>query len=50
MFLNAGIAGKLGMIGVLAASIVCWAIIIQKLVLRRARKPGDERSSSSWPE
>ena len=50
MFLHASIVVKLVMIGLLSASVWCWAIIINKtLLIRRARAaikgPGIGRSA-----
>ena len=49
MFLNASIVVKMVMIGLLAASVWCWAIIINKTVLiRRARAAMEEFEAVFW--
>jgi biopolymer transport protein TolQ len=49
MFLNASIVVKMVMIGLLAASVWCWAIIINKTILiRRARAAIEEFETVFW--
>jgi biopolymer transport protein TolQ len=49
MFLNASIVVKLVMIGLLSASVWCWAIIIDKtLLIRRARAAMEEFETVFW--
>jgi biopolymer transport protein TolQ len=49
MFLSASFVVKLVMLGLLAASVWCWAIIINKvLLLRRARAAMDEFEGVFW--
>jgi biopolymer transport protein TolQ len=49
MFLNASIVVKLVMIGLLAASVWCWAIIINKtLLIRRARAAMEDFEGLFW--
>ena len=49
MFLNASIVVKMVMIGLLCASVWCWAIIINKTILiRRARAAMEEFETVFW--
>jgi len=49
MFLNASIVVKLVMIGLLASSVWCWAIIVNKtLLIRRARAAMDQFEGVFW--
>ena len=49
MFLNASIVVKAVMIGLLAASVWCWAIIIDKtMLLRRTRRAMDQFEETFW--
>ncbi len=49
MFLNASIVVKMVMIGLLSASVWCWAIIINKTILiRRARAAIEEFEAVFW--
>ncbi len=49
MFLNASIVVKLVMIGLLSASVWCWAIIVNKtMLIHRARAAMEEFESVFW--